>query len=87
MTSQGVAALALARQFKPLAITLDLFLPDINGWRVLDRIKHDAATRHIPVAVISTDESRELRARVRRVRVRREAHSAQGGARVAARLS
>ncbi len=33
--------------------------PDINGWRVLHRIKNDAATRHIPVTVISTDESRE----------------------------
>jgi signal transduction histidine kinase/DNA-binding response OmpR family regulator/HAMP domain-containing protein len=60
VTSQGVAALALANQFKPLAITLDLFLPDINGWRVLNRIKNDTGTRHIPVAVISTDESREL---------------------------
>jgi HAMP domain-containing protein/signal transduction histidine kinase/CheY-like chemotaxis protein len=59
VTSQGVGALALAMQFKPAAITLDLFLPDINGWRVLHRIKNDAATRHIPVAVISTDESRE----------------------------
>ncbi len=60
VTSQGVAALALVNQFKPSAITLDLYLPDINGWRVLNRIKNDAATRHIPVAVISTDESREL---------------------------
>jgi CheY-like chemotaxis protein len=55
VTSQGVAALALVNQFKPWAITLDLFLPAINGWRVLNRIKNDAATRHIPVAVISTD--------------------------------
>jgi CheY-like chemotaxis protein len=60
VTSQGVAALALVNQFKPLAITLDLFLPDINGWLVLNRLKNDAATRHIPVAVISTDEAREL---------------------------
>ncbi len=59
VTSQGVAALALASQFHPSAISLDLFLPDINGWRVLDRIKNDPATRHIPVAIISTDESRE----------------------------
>ena len=59
VTSQGVAALALASQFHPSAISLDLFLPDINGWRVLDRLKNDAATRHIPVAIISTDESRE----------------------------
>ena len=59
VTSQGVAALALASQFRPSAISLDLFLPDINGWRVLHRLKNDAATRHIPVAIISTDESRE----------------------------
>src|SRR5207244_2099063 len=59
VTSQGVAALALAAQFRPSAITLDLFLPDINGWRVLHRMKNDPATRHIPVAVVSTDESRE----------------------------
>jgi CheY-like chemotaxis protein len=59
VTSQGVAALALASQFRPSAISLDLFLPDINGWRVLNRIKNDNATRHIPVAIISTDESRE----------------------------
>jgi signal transduction histidine kinase/DNA-binding response OmpR family regulator/HAMP domain-containing protein len=59
VTSQGVSALALAAQFKPSAMTLDLFLPDINGWRVLNRIKNDITTRHIPIAVISTDESRE----------------------------
>src|SRR6185437_6422689 len=59
VTSQGVSALALAAQFKPSAMTLDLFLPDINGWRVLNRIKNDITTRHIPIAVISTDGSRE----------------------------
>ena len=58
VTSQGVAALSLAAQFKPSAVSLDLFLPDINGWRVLHRLKNDDATRHIPVAIISTDESR-----------------------------
>jgi len=59
VTSLGVPALELADKFKPAAITLDLFLPDIDGWRVLHRLKNDSATRHIPVAVISTDESRD----------------------------
>ena len=59
VTSLGAAALAMAREYKPHALTLDIFLPDIDGWRVLERLKNDAATRHLPVCVISTDEARE----------------------------
>jgi HAMP domain-containing protein/signal transduction histidine kinase/DNA-binding response OmpR family regulator len=59
VTSMGVSALALASEYKPSAVTLDIFLADIDGWRVLDRLKHDTQTRHIPVSIISTDESRE----------------------------
>jgi HAMP domain-containing protein/signal transduction histidine kinase/CheY-like chemotaxis protein len=59
VTSLGVSALALASEYKPSAISLDIFLPDIDGWRVIDRLKHDAQTRHIPVAVVSTDDARE----------------------------
>jgi CheY-like chemotaxis protein/nitrogen-specific signal transduction histidine kinase len=58
-TSQGAAALAMAHEYKPHAMTLDIFLPDIDGWRVLDRLKNDLTTRHIPIYVISTDEARE----------------------------
>jgi HAMP domain-containing protein/CheY-like chemotaxis protein/signal transduction histidine kinase len=57
ITSSGEAALAMAREYRPDAITLDLQLPDMYGWAVLDRIKHEAATRHIPVHVISVDDS------------------------------
>jgi HAMP domain-containing protein/signal transduction histidine kinase/CheY-like chemotaxis protein len=59
VTARGSVALTLADQFKPDAVTLDLFLPDMDGWRVLSRLKHDLAMRHIPVCVISTDESRD----------------------------
>jgi signal transduction histidine kinase/CheY-like chemotaxis protein/HAMP domain-containing protein len=59
VTSLGAAGLALAREYKPAAVTLDIFLPDIEGWRVMERLKNDLATRHIPVCVLSTDEARE----------------------------
>jgi HAMP domain-containing protein/signal transduction histidine kinase/CheY-like chemotaxis protein len=59
VTSLGASALALAMEYKPSAITLDIYLPDLDGWRVLDRIKNDLTSRHIPICVISTDDSRE----------------------------
>jgi signal transduction histidine kinase/HAMP domain-containing protein/CheY-like chemotaxis protein len=55
---RGGTALSLAREFAPGAITLDITLPDMAGWTILDRLKHDPGTRHIPVHVISGDENR-----------------------------
>src|SRR6185437_10650308 len=59
VAQRGSAALALAREMKPDAITLDIRLPDFDGWRVLDRLKVDLATRHIPVQIITVDENTE----------------------------
>jgi CheY-like chemotaxis protein len=36
-----------------------MYLPDMDGWRVLDRIKQDMGARHLPVCVISTDDSKD----------------------------
>ncbi|WP_456239075.1 HAMP domain-containing protein [Ramlibacter alkalitolerans] len=59
VTTVGAGALTLANHHKPSAVTLDMHLPDMAGWRVLDRIKHDLSLRHVPVCVISTDDSKD----------------------------
>jgi CheY-like chemotaxis protein len=58
VTTHGAHARALTRQFNPLAIMLDIFLPDMLGWTVLNHLKQDPATRHIPVQVISVEDER-----------------------------
>jgi CheY-like chemotaxis protein/signal transduction histidine kinase/HAMP domain-containing protein len=55
----GTEGLSLARKFKPNAVTLDVFLPDMLGWTVLNQLKHDPATRHIPVQVLTVEEERQ----------------------------
>ncbi|BDU18440.1 HAMP domain-containing protein [Lysobacter auxotrophicus] len=56
--NRGDEALRLVREYKPTAITLDIFLPDMLGWTVLARLKQDASTRHIPVQIVTVEESR-----------------------------
>ncbi|MBV9907274.1 MAG: response regulator, partial [Hyphomicrobiales bacterium] len=59
VASRGADALALARDFSPLAISLDVFLPDMLGWAVLSQLKQDPRTRHIPVQIVTLDEDRQ----------------------------
>jgi signal transduction histidine kinase/CheY-like chemotaxis protein/HAMP domain-containing protein len=53
----GSDGLAMVKEMLPDTITLDLRLPDMDGWALLDQLKHDPETRHIPVNVISVTDS------------------------------
>ncbi len=57
VTTKAGSAIALTREFNPTAIILDIKLPDIDGWQVIDHLKSDLSTRHIPVHIISNDEN------------------------------
>jgi len=59
VASNGAEALSLAREYHPTAISLDVFLPDMLGWTVLNHLKQDPATRHIPVQMLTLDEDRQ----------------------------
>jgi len=54
------SALRLARRLHPAAVTLDVILPDADGWRVLSELKGDASTADIPVVVVSILDGREV---------------------------
>jgi len=59
VAGRGADALALAREHHPTAISLDVFLPDMLGWTVLNQLKQDPSLRHIPVQILTTDEDRQ----------------------------
>ncbi|MDI3468470.1 MAG: Two-component system sensor histidine kinase/response regulator hybrid [Pseudolabrys sp.] len=56
---RGTDAINLAKQYQPTAISLDVFLPDMLGWTVLNQLKQNPLTRHIPVLVVTLDEDRQ----------------------------
>jgi len=59
VATRGADALALAREHHPSAVSLDVFLPDMLGWTVLNQLKQDPTMRHIPVQIVTLDEDRQ----------------------------
>jgi CheY-like chemotaxis protein len=59
VATRGTDAIASARELRPDAISFDIGLPDLDGWRVLDRLKDDPETRHIPVFLVSAADELE----------------------------
>jgi HAMP domain-containing protein/CheY-like chemotaxis protein/signal transduction histidine kinase len=55
----GTDGLALARKYRPTAVSLDVFLPDMLGWTVLNQLKRDPETRHIPVQILTVEDERQ----------------------------
>src|SRR5262249_27082593 len=56
---RGDTGLAFAHEFKPDAILLDIQLPVLDGWSVLERLKRHRDTRHIPVHILSAEDKRQ----------------------------
>lgn len=54
-----VQALAMAQSVCPMVITLDILMPEVNGWQVLKDLKADPKTKDIPVIICSILEERE----------------------------
>jgi CheY-like chemotaxis protein/HAMP domain-containing protein/GAF domain-containing protein len=59
VSMRGAPALGLAREYHPTAISLDVFLPDMLGWTVLNQLKQDPELRHIPVQIVTLEEDRQ----------------------------
>jgi len=60
VAEDGQAAIELARTLRPFAITLDISLPKLDGWSVLNSLKRDEATAGIPVIVVSIVDNRDF---------------------------
>jgi signal transduction histidine kinase/CheY-like chemotaxis protein len=52
-------AVAKAEEIQPYAITLDLMMPEVNGWEVLHQLKHNDKTKNIPIIICSIQEEEE----------------------------
>ncbi|MDQ3555623.1 MAG: response regulator, partial [Gemmatimonadota bacterium] len=59
VTVDGESVPELVRFYQPDAITLDIDLPGMDGWEVLNRLKSQPGTRHLPVHIISAEDKRQ----------------------------
>jgi signal transduction histidine kinase/CheY-like chemotaxis protein len=57
--ASGIEALALARDLHPAAITLDVMMPDLDGWSVLAALKSDPTLAGIPVILVTIVDDRQ----------------------------
>ena len=55
---RGSPVVRMVREMAPVAVTLDILLPDMSGWVVLEALKRDPATRHVPVHVVTISDER-----------------------------
>lgn len=60
MATSGESGLVLARAHKPDIITLDVMMPQMNGWQVLAAIKADPSLAMTPVVLLSVVENNEI---------------------------
>ena len=58
VASTAATALQLARTYQPVAITLSVTLPDLDGWTLLQHVNDDLGLRHIPVHIVSGEDER-----------------------------
>ena len=58
VVTRGGPVVRMVREMAPVAITLDILLPDMSGWVVLEALKRDPSTRHVPVHVVTICDER-----------------------------
>ncbi|WP_407356054.1 response regulator [Methanolobus sp. WCC5] len=59
-TSNGKEALELAKELQPFAMTLDIMMPDMDGWDILRNLKQEHRTENIPVVIVSILDEKDL---------------------------
>jgi two-component system cell cycle response regulator len=59
----GLRALELAREFNPDAITMDVMMPDVDGYSICERLKSDDFTMAIPVVIVASRPTKQERVR------------------------